>query len=52
MALHTHAQQRVVSSGNHLEKKITHRTCGSGIMDAEFENWLQPLIKLQEKLVF
>jgi PKD repeat protein len=49
MALHTPAQQRIVSSKNHLEKKINHRTCGAGVMDVEFENWLQPLIKLQEQ---
>lgn len=51
MVLHTHAQQRVATPVNHLEKKIIHRTCGSGVMDVEYENWLQPLIKLQEQKV-
>lgn len=48
-ALNTYAQQRISTPGNHLEKKLHHRTCGSGIMDAEYEKWLQPLIKLQEQ---
>ncbi|MBK7964423.1 MAG: PKD domain-containing protein [Bacteroidetes bacterium] len=49
LALQIQAQSRVTTSRNHLEKKITHRTCGSGVMDIEYEKWLQPLIKLQEQ---
>jgi PKD repeat protein len=49
LAICADAQQRNPSSGNHLKKEITQRTCGSGVMDDEYENWLQPLIKLQEQ---
>lgn len=49
LVLHTNAQQRMSTSGNHLEKKFTHRTCGSGVMGNDYEKWLQPLIKMQEQ---
>ena len=39
------AQQRLFKPSNLMEKEITKRSCASGVMDADYENWLQPLIQ-------
>lgn len=44
-ALLSHAQNVVNSSGS----SIPHRTCGTEIIGEEFEEWLQPLIREQQK---
>ena len=46
-SLITSAQQRLANPNNLMQKEITKRTCGSGVMDADYENWLQPLIQQQ-----
>ena len=46
-SLITSAQQRLNKQNNLMQKEIMKRSCGSGVMDADYENWLQPLIQLQ-----
>ena len=46
-SLITSAQQRLIKQSNPTKNEITKRTCGSGVMDADYENWLQPLIQQQ-----
>ena len=43
------AQQRQIKSTKNSLAPQTHRTCGSGVMNADYENWLQPLIQQQEQ---
>ncbi|MFN0188304.1 MAG: PKD domain-containing protein [Bacteroidia bacterium] len=43
----TLAQKRQTKPSNPSIKEITKRSCGSGVMDADYENWLQPLIQQQ-----